>query len=128
MKTARLFNLLDLNGPMCTKDLATAAGLPSRHVWGLLKGPTRRGRVTRCDGLWAINRDAAYATVKRVIWWTKCTDALPDDEESVLLACDDGEVQVGHHEDDRWRWLDGRPICGVTVTHWAPLPNHPDDD
>lgn len=63
------------------------------------------------------------------ITWTKCSEALPDDDESVLIACDDGEVQVGFLDAGTWRYQDAMPLelHGVSVTHWADLPAHPDD-
>jgi hypothetical protein len=63
------------------------------------------------------------------IAWTKCSEKMPDDDESVLLACDDGEVQVGFLDAGTWRYQDAMPLelHGVSVTHWADLPAHPDD-
>lgn len=63
------------------------------------------------------------------ITWHKCSDQMPDDDESVLLACDDGEVQVGFLDAGTWRYQDAMPLelHGVSVTHWADLPAHPDD-
>ena len=65
-----------------------------------------------------------------MITWTKCSDGLPDDDESVLLACDDGEVQVGFLDAGTWRYQDAMPleIHGIGVTHWAHLPTHPEEE
>lgn len=62
------------------------------------------------------------------ITWTACREALPDEDESVLIACDDGAVEVGFLDEGEWRLLDAMPIpdC-IEVTHWAHLPDHPDD-
>jgi hypothetical protein len=60
------------------------------------------------------------------ITWHKCSDQMPDDDESVLLATDDGEVVVGYHGDDEW-WEYGLDTTIHCVTHWADLPAHPDD-
>lgn len=38
------------------------------------------------------------------ITWTKCSDHLPDDEITVLLAFDDGEVWTGFRDGDDWRY------------------------
>ena len=43
------------------------------------------------------------------ITWHKCSDQMPDDDESVLLACDDGEVQVGFLDAGTWRYQDAMP-------------------
>lgn len=58
--------------------------------------------------------------------WIPVTEQMPDDDESVLLACADGEVQVGFRDCGRWLYLDAYPI-GPQVTHWMALPAHPDD-
>ena len=44
------------------------------------------------------------------ITWHKCSDQMPDDDESVLLACDDGEVQVGFLDAGTWRYQDAMPL------------------
>jgi hypothetical protein len=59
------------------------------------------------------------------ITWTPVSDALPDDEETVLLAMDDGEVWTGFHEGDEWRYVSADPIAPGSVTHWAPFPEPP---
>lgn len=60
------------------------------------------------------------------ITWTKCSEALPDDDEIVLLAFTDGEVWTGFRDADDWRYLSADLIEGG-VTHWSHLPAHPDD-
>ena len=126
MMTATLFDLLDRNGPMRTEDLARAAGITTRQVWGLLKGPMYSERVFRYDGLFCLNRASDHGKVRASIAWTKCSDVLPDDDESVLLACEDGEVQVGFRDAGVWRYLNFDPIQRCAVTHWAELPDHPE--
>ena len=59
--------------------------------------------------------------------WIRVTEQKPDDDETVLLACADGEVQVGYLEAGRWRYLDAYPI-GPKVTHWMSLPPHPEGE
>ena len=61
------------------------------------------------------------------ITWTKCSDGLPDDEITVLLAFDDGEVWTGFRDGDDWRYLSADLIEGG-VTHWAHLPAHPEEE
>lgn len=56
-RTADLLRLLDARGSMSTTKLAEAAGLSTRLVWGLLKGPRAAGRVAHDARLWSINRD-----------------------------------------------------------------------
>lgn len=60
------------------------------------------------------------------ITWTKCSDALPDDEIAVLLAFADGDVWVGVHHFDGWRSLMTGALFRSQVTHWADLPPHPE--
>jgi hypothetical protein len=49
--------------------------------------------------------------------WTKCSDAMPDDEITVLLALADGEVWTGYSDGERWRYESGVTI-ELPVTHW----------
>ena len=57
--------------------------------------------------------------------WTPVATKLPDDDLTVMIALDDGEVWMGFHDGDVWR-----DISGITpaakVTHWMDVPEHPD--
>ena len=58
------------------------------------------------------------------ITWHRCTEQLHDDETTVLLAFDDGEVLVGYRDGDEWCFPGG--ICiGNDATHWAHFPEPP---
>ena len=61
------------------------------------------------------------------IHWIPVTEALPDDELSVLLALSDGEVEPGFHEAGEWFFLSaGSAEEGhVRLTHWAHYPASP---
>lgn len=66
-RTAQIMTLLDLNGPMSSGEIARATAMPTRHVWGLLKGPIQRGAVMRADRLFSLNRDADRGAVLSAI-------------------------------------------------------------
>lgn len=71
-------------------------------------------------------RAEIYRLRDLAIQWHRVEDGMPDDDESVLLACDDGEVQVGFHEARVWHDLDAMPIEYCAITHWAQIPAHPE--
>ncbi len=56
--------------------------------------------------------------------WTPTTERLPDDEQTVLIVTDDGEVWTGYHEADAWFYVSGDQV-GLTVTHWMDFPEPP---
>lgn len=58
--------------------------------------------------------------------WTRCSDQLPDDDTTVLIAMADGEVWVGYMDEGAWFYASSDP-CGVEVTHWCDLPEHPEE-
>ncbi len=55
-------------------------------------------------------------------------DVLPEEDRTVLVACDDGEVDAAFylHEDNRWYWLSAHPIS-QTVIAWCEMPEAPVD-
>lgn len=71
--------------------------------------------------------------------WISVDEALPDDDENVLLTFDDGHIIVAYHSGNNWWWCDGF-VCGTKTngqpmysssqrvevddkpTHWAPIP------
>ncbi len=56
--------------------------------------------------------------------WKKCSDEMPDDEMTVLLALDDGEVWTGFKDGDDWRYVSA-DLIEATVTHWMDFPEPP---
>lgn len=57
--------------------------------------------------------------------WIDAAQQLPDDDQCVLIALDDGEVWTGYHDgDDGWRYVSSDPLGG-RVTHWMQLPEPP---
>ena len=54
--------------------------------------------------------------------WTPVTEALPDDDTTVLIY-DGEETSLGFHESQQWYEGLGAPIS--TVTHWAHMPEGP---
>lgn len=56
--------------------------------------------------------------------WTPVTEALPDDEEAVLIAFEDGDVWVGFLDAGAWRTVDAMPAA-QRVTHWMRFPEAP---
>ena len=62
--------------------------------------------------------------------WISIADRLPDDNKTVLVATDDGDVWVAHHDGEDW--FDSASAtsissCGVSVTHWMYFPTGPSD-
>lgn len=55
-------------------------------------------------------------------------DVLPEEDRTVLVACDDGEVDAAFflHESETWHWLTGHPIP-QTVIAWCEMPEAPVD-
>jgi hypothetical protein len=58
--------------------------------------------------------------------WTTVGTLLPDEEITVLLALDDGEVWPGYLSETGWMYVTGDPIERNRVTHWMHMPAHPD--
>jgi hypothetical protein len=57
--------------------------------------------------------------------WDAVENRLPDDDITVLIATDDGEVHTGFHDAGQWRDAATAMRVGAQVTHWADLPAHP---
>lgn len=80
-------------------------------------------------GLW-LNRVIAKArkSQAQTVSWIDASQDLPDDEATVLIALSDGEVWTGFRDAGEWRFVSAEPVdqgSGVTVTHWAPIPEAP---
>lgn len=58
------------------------------------------------------------------VTWVPATEALPDDEQTVLVALADGEVWTGFVDAGQWHYVSGEFIS-PTVTHWAEFPEPP---
>lgn len=56
--------------------------------------------------------------------WIPVAAKLPDDDQCVLIALDDGEVWTGFMEGDDWRYVTGDPM-EAKVTHWMEFPEPP---
>lgn len=56
--------------------------------------------------------------------WIPVAERLPDDEQCVLIAMEDGEVWTGFVDGDQWRYVSADPV-GSKVTHWAEFPAPP---
>lgn len=56
--------------------------------------------------------------------WTAVADGLPDDETTVLIATEDGEVWTGFMDGGQWRYVSADPV-GIPVTHWMHFPSPP---
>ena len=59
--------------------------------------------------------------------WKSTADELPDDETTVLVALEDGEVWPAYHYAGSWIYVTGDPISASRVTHWMDMPEHPND-
>lgn len=68
---------------------------------------------------------AAKPIASEFVDWIAVSDTLPDDGETVLIACPEGggePVWFGFLEDGRWCDAnDGAPFEEGVVTAWAPM-------
>jgi hypothetical protein len=60
------------------------------------------------------------------IIWHRASRELPDEDQTLLLATEDGEVVSGFLETGVWRYESAEKI-EETVTHWAEFPQHPEE-
>lgn len=60
----------------------------------------------------------------RQLFWRPVADELPDDEETVLLHLEGGEVWTGFLDGRVWRFVSADKI-EEEVLHWAPFPHPP---
>lgn len=58
------------------------------------------------------------------ITWLDARHELPDDEESVLVATEEGEVIPGFHEAGQWRHMTA-DLIPSPVSHWSYFPDPP---
>jgi hypothetical protein len=61
---------------------------------------------------------------KSHVHWKSPREEMPDDEITVLLVLDDGEVWTGFRDGDDWRYLSADAIEGE-VLWWADMPMTP---
>lgn len=59
--------------------------------------------------------------------WTRCVDELPDEETTVLVATDAGDVWLGFLDAGQWRQVSAEPFT-ERVTHWMDLPEAPNTE
>jgi hypothetical protein len=57
--------------------------------------------------------------------WKSTADELPDDELTVLVALDDGEVWPAYRDAGLWFYVTSDPIAASRVTHWMDMPEAP---
>lgn len=57
--------------------------------------------------------------------WISTDLALPDDDATVLIHMDDGEVWTGFLDAGTWRYVSGDSI-EAEVLHWRPFPEPPE--
>lgn len=57
--------------------------------------------------------------------WTAADERLPDDDATVLIAMDDGEVWTAYLDAGQWRYVSGEPITAARITHWMDFPEPP---
>jgi hypothetical protein len=129
-KAGQLRAQLLQHGPLRASELAKAVELKdSGDVMALLKRDLQIGRVTKKDGLYALNpafeqppRSRMLTPMEELITWIPVQESLPDDDSTVLvsLAEDDEPVWLGHHSAGAWHDIEGRRRADVT--HWAQVP------
>ena len=60
-----------------------------------------------------------------ILRWIPAADELPDDDQTVLIADSESEVEIGFLDGpDGWRLANGARVP-APVTHWAELPAPP---
>jgi hypothetical protein len=65
--------------------------------------------------------------ITTAINWISVADQLPDDDMTVLVADVENDVWMGFHDGDSgWRYANAT-LVGDPVTHWAELPDGPND-
>ena len=64
---------------------------------------------------------------KSSVEWVDASKQLPDDDMTVLIALDDGEVWTGFMDSGVWRYVSADAIEG-TVNHWAEFPAPPGEE
>lgn len=53
--------------------------------------------------------------------WRMCDDELPKIDEEVLVACDNGDRNVGYYDDDGYWYVNGIGVVDNIIA-WLPLP------
>lgn len=56
--------------------------------------------------------------------WIAAAAEFPDDDLTVLVALEDGEVWTGFRDAGRWRFVSA-DLIHARVTHWAEFPAPP---
>lgn len=64
----------------------------------------------------------AHAT-SAVFWFTPSI-ALPDDDQTVLVHLDDGEIWTSFRDSGDWRYVSGE-LIEAEILHWAEFPEPP---
>ena len=95
-------------------------GAASREQGSEVKGAVTRGFYLDSES--AEKRSEKVMETKTI--WFDAAVQLPDDETTVLIALDDGEVWTGYVEGDQWLYVTGDPM-EAKVTHWQHLPCPP---
>ena len=62
--------------------------------------------------------------IPATILWNSTQTSLPDDDITVLLSLEDGEIWTGFLDAGQWRYVTADPI-EAKVTHWANFPPPP---
>ena len=68
-----------------------------------------------------------HSKTTRSPWTDQASGQLPDDEITVLVALDDGDVWPAYRDADKWIYVTGDPIESSRVLYWMHMPQHPDD-
>lgn len=61
----------------------------------------------------------------RAVEWVDASKHLPDDDMTVLVALEEGEVWTGFMDAGIWRYVSADEIAEA-VTHWAEFPEAPE--
>lgn len=64
--------------------------------------------------------------------WIKCSERMPKHRQRVIIASESG-VTSGYYDDGRYlkkqvgKWYSENRILGEDVTHWALMPQPPEE-
>lgn len=78
-------------------------------------------KMTQAKADQELARMRAVLATLQSLRWIPVAERMPDDEETVLMSLEDGEVWTGFHDgDDGWRYVPADPASGVRA--WRAMP------
>ena len=94
---------------------------------GLSEGcdnPERKALLNAIAAFEAIIQELRALRAERS--WIRCSERMPDRQELVLIAFDNGDTDCASHLDEYWVDGIGDRVELYHMTHWKPLPTPPE--